>query len=267
VIMNVNDEYDGCTDGSDLDAEAGVEFVSGARPNIRLLSWQRDADWTLATVTRGYSGVYSTEIEEKEVIGNLLDLGKTKLKTPLAFINTVWLFKDVTRAFCNQLERYRVGTAFVQESLRFAKHQQVRVLVPADLGVENVVRYRRGVRAAVSAYHRAVEAGAAVQDARGMLPLNTLTSIFVSMNMQTLAHVYAQRMCCQAQQEEWTPVVKGMKECLEVAAPFCASFLQAPWEDDTCVDCGFKASFDRPCERQSLFEVNLVQMASRSGLL
>lgn len=253
-------------DDTMLDEAAGVEFVKGAQPEVTLMDFPYEADVVLATVVRGYGQVYDTEISAEEIVQYLSELEKTKLKTPLRFLNTVWLIKNVTRAWCNQLTRYSLGTGFVQESLRFSVHGCVQVLIPSSLTPAAEAEYRVGVRAAVGAYKRAMMLGGAVQDARGLLPLNTLTSIFVTVNMQSLCHIYEQRQCCQAQTEEWTPVLNTMKTLVTEESETVGSFMEGSWENPNCVTCGFKANFDRPCHRQELFDKNLVRLAIQKQL-
>jgi hypothetical protein len=255
---------DECVNDEMLDDGAGIEFVEGAKPVIELLDFPYKAEELLATVVRGYGQVYNTHITLTEVHHNLDELQKTKLKTPLSFLNSVWLIKNVTRAWANQMVRYRVGTSFVQESLRFSVAERTRVLLPQGLTPAAEAEYRAGARAAVGAYRRAMMLGGEVQDARGLLPLNTLTSLFASINLQTLAHIYEQRHCCQAQAEEWTPMVEAMKEMIGEESAVVASFLEAPWENPNCVTCGFGAAFDRPCKMKHLFDRNLIAMANKN---
>ena len=257
---------DACVSEEMLDEAAGIQFIPGGRPIVNFVAVTGAPRRTLGLVTRGYAGKYDTAISLLETREVLDDLAKTKLQTPLSFIATVWLLSDVTRAFCNQLVRYRVGTSFVQESLRFSVHERVRVLLPQKLiGTAGEAPYKEGARAAVRNYKLAMEAGGETQDARGLLPLNTLTSIFFNCNLQTLSSIYTQRMCCQAQSEEWTPVMQSMKHQLDMESKELAAFLKAPWEGGA-VDCGFGASFDRPCTNDEKFGANLDALISRRVL-
>lgn len=222
---------------------------------------------TLAILTRGYTGRYDSELRPEEVEQFLKELASTKLHTPLRFATMVWLFKGVTRAFTHQLVRYQIGTSFVQESLRFSVHDTVDVLLPTRyLGETGSVTfpgltYKLGCESAVDSYHEQLRLGAAPEDARGVLPTNVLTSIFFGCNMETLAHIYTQRLCCQAQSQEWTPLMRQIKEILTrstVWSPL-AGFLKAPWEGGA-ISCGFGASFDRPCTNQKHFDENLLRI-------
>lgn len=257
-----------CIPEEEFDEAAGVKFVLGASPDVQLLAMTENPRKTLAAVVRGYTGVHSPIISIEEQMTMIRELAATKLQTPLAFVNMVWLFHDMTRAWCNQLERYRVATSFVQQTLRFNYNakQLVKVLIPRRIATpgnnEALEAYRVGARESVRAYHKAIDAGAAQEDARGLLPLNTLSSVFFGCNLQTLAHIYSQRMCCQAQSEEWTPVMQLMKATVSQQSRELARFLLAPWEGGA-VSCGFGASFDRPCTNHELFDNNLDVVVSK----
>lgn len=215
----------------------------------------------LATVTRGYSQIYEPTISSDEVDKFLEDLSNTKLKTPGAFVGMIWLLKNVTRNFEQQLTRYRVGTAFVCESLRFSDKRQAEFYCSAKTNLGRV-HFQVACEDALLAYETILGDGEAVQDARGVLPSSICTHLFFYCNLQTLQHIYEQRACCQAQQEEWLSVLNQMISLLEYEG-FHAyrKMLKAPWENPLCVDCGFRASFDRSCTRQHLFDDNLRKLA------
>ena len=114
---------------------------------------------------------------------------------------------------------------------------------------------------AMSTYHSMTASGIAVQDARAILPTHICTRLYLNVSILTLAHIYEQRSCCQAQEGEWESVILQAKaELQEKGFPHYAASLKAPWEDKKCVSCGFGASFDRPCKNQRKFDQNLVDL-------
>lgn len=229
-----------------------VEFLVPPIAKVKLISISEEAAATLAILTRGYSQVYSSLIEENEIADMLEQIKKTKLKTPLEFIQTIWLIKDVTRAFTHQLVRYRIGTQFVQESLRFADKSKARVLVTEQIRADEFAwhEYSRAVQCQIDSYANLIAMGIPVQDARGVLPHHILTDVFFGCSLATLIHIYEQRMCCQAQHHEWVGVVEQMRGQLPEQLQ---EFLKKPWESGA-TSCGFGASFDRPCKYQAAFD-------------
>jgi thymidylate synthase (FAD) len=229
-----------------------VEFVEPgvARATLLNLPALQGAADLLATITRGYKQVYSPHPPTGEERAELLeDIRRTKLRSPLEFINTIWLITGVTRAFTHQLVRYRIGTQFVQESMRFADKREAQVLLTPELTGSARGEFMETAQEAFAAYSRMLDAKVPIQAARGILPHHTLTSVFFGCSLATLAHIYEQRMCCQAQHHEWPGVVQQMKAALPLELQ---AFIPAPWESGK-PDCGFGATFDRPCALRHLW--------------
>ena len=233
----------------------GITFHTQSPATAQLISLSSDAVRTLAVVTRGYSQVYCENIGAEEQADMLAQLQRTALKGPLEFIQTIWLIKGVTRSFTHQLVRYRIGTEFVQESLRFSDKSEPEFLVPPTVSadVNLLKRYKLTATEAVLGYRTLIGKGISTEDARGLLPHSILTNVFFGCSLATFCHLFEQRTCCQAQHGEWTPLVKSMREQLPEGL---RRFVQYPWETGK-PSCGFGASFDRPCKYADLFKVGL----------
>lgn len=256
---------------ANMTVEAGgfkVEFVMPPVAKVELILQPNSAVDGLATIIRGYKQVYSAEpasdIEAEQL---LQDVNRTKLHTPLEMLSFTWLVRDVTRAFTHQMVRTRVGAAYVQESMRFSDKRNARVLVPPAIAEDStrLSGYQESVMDAFLMYARMVEQGVPIQDARGILPHNVLTHIFVSYTLSTLAKTAALRYCCQAQamkadgEGEWKTVLEQMKASLPNGL---VRFVCAPWEAGE-VSCGFEASFDRPCRFTDKFRPNYEALRAR----
>lgn len=239
-----------------------IQLIEPPAATVTLCTFTGTPQETMYLAVRGYKGIYDSnpyrmpgDGYDKHVA--MKDIQKTKLQTPLEMIHMLWLFQDVSRAFTHQLVRYRVGTAFVQESMRFLGMQNIfKVLITGearsqDLWSEhekwnNLMQYKHGVTEAISSYVRLLEAGVPSQDARGVLPTNVLTNIYFSCSLRTLQNIFPQRLCCQAQQGEWQPILKEMRNQIsQKMGKEIEEMLRAPYERGE--DCGYRASFDRPC--------------------
>ena len=240
---------------SDVSGDYSVEIVGGAIAKVDLISITDNALTTMALAAQGYTGVYDDTLHIREgekdtestQVNLINDIWNTKLSTPMEMINVVFLLRDVSRAFTHQAVRYRISTAYVQESMRFLGYKGVyRVFCDIPLTKEpELSQYCQSVARSIETYVMLKDQDIPDQDARGVLPTNICTSLFWSMSLATLRHVYSTRWCCQAQKEEWIPVLMGMKERLSEIDDSLANFLEAPI--DRGEDCGFHASFDRPC--------------------
>jgi flavin-dependent thymidylate synthase len=229
-----------------------INLVKPPAAKVHLIDFNHDPYQMIAKVTSTYKGILEPDDVEQEIIDQALDdLKKTPLQTPAEMLHFVFLIKDVTRAFTHQLVRYRVGTSFAQESMRFYGAKRVyRILVTGNCAASGELGvYSRGVASAIQSYAELLDQGVPSEDARGVLPTNILTSIFFSCSMRTLQQIYTQRMCCQAQQGEWQVVLPQMRKLIEYEMDTGISdMLSAPYERGE--PCGYRASFDRPCKWQ-----------------
>lgn len=236
---------------SDAGTEFDVQFLKPAAARVKLITWTADPVDVMALTTRGYTGVYSERYPSAdEKIKFLEDIKNTKLQTPLEMVHMLWLLEDVTRAFTHQLVRYRVGTSFIQESMRFFGEQGIyKVLVTGEASGEGYEDYKSGILSSINSYVNMLDKGVHSQDARGVLPTNILTKIFFDCSLRTLQGIMPQRLCCQAQPGEWQPVLREMRQQISqyMGSPI-VDLLRAPYELGK--DCGYRASFDRPCTWQ-----------------
>ncbi|KKM01867.1 hypothetical protein LCGC14_1790150 [marine sediment metagenome] len=252
------------TKKSETYGEYEIVFVKPAAAIVTLCTFTSNPDITMYLTTRAYKGIYEPDPalgladgEKYYVEDALEDVQKTKLQTPLEMVHMLWSLQDVTRAFTHQIVRYRVGTAFVQESMRFfGMHKTFKVLVTHEAasdtaGPRNTIldQYCYGAVAAIDSYVDLLGRGVPDQDARGVLPTNILTNIYFDCSLRTLQNIFPQRLCCQAQQGEWQPILREMRKQIgEQMGDSVEALLRAPYERGE--DCGYRASFDRPCTWQ-----------------
>jgi thymidylate synthase (FAD) len=222
-----------------------VVFVKPAAATVELVTYTAEPTLAIYHTTKAYKGLYTTNLDEEYGIkDSLTDVVNTKLQTPLEMVHMLWLLKDVTRAFTHQLVRYRVGTAFVQESMRFLGMKGMFKILITDKA--NNREYKAAGIAAVKNYVEQIENGVPSEDARGILPTNILTNIYFDCSLRTLQGIFPQRLCCQAQQGEWQPILREMRQQIGTKmGRQVEDLLLAPYERG--VPCGYRASFDRKC--------------------
>jgi len=136
----------------------------------------------------------------------LVMLASNPHSSVLEFVNTVWVIKGCTRAFQQQLTRTRLAAYSIQ-SLRIV---DVGSFVSDDAyGVPDSVRcddhlseiYDDAMLKSNESYNTLLAAGASVQDARGVLPLNICSPITFSINLRALIHMLEVRLCNLTQGE------------------------------------------------------------------
>jgi len=191
-----------------------------------------------------------SEIDAEKLV---LDVFKTNLSGALEFVDLVWNIEGVTRAFTHQLCRYRVGTSFSQESMRFVDKTGFKYLVGKSIQTsEAKEKYDNMMRQISDCYQELIALGVETQDARGILPTNIFTKIGFKCTYRTLYNIAQTRLCLQAQEQEWRDVISQMKKLLEErVSPILADYLQP-----ICYhtgNCEYGSIFDRSCPLQEKY--------------
>jgi flavin-dependent thymidylate synthase len=196
-------------------------------PRVTLVSMTYNPLRVMAAVSELYKG---RPVHDPQLISRTLakdwfrEMDKTALQAPLEFIDLVFLFEGVSRAFTHQLVRQRTAV-YVQESLRFAVKENAAWEVAQPWSIRSLaedapqrVVWNRAVLAASDAYNQLVSSGIAAEDARGLLPTNITTRIHYKTNLRNLAEHAGLRLCSQAQ-EEWKLVWTGIIEAVRDYGP------------------------------------------------
>lgn len=115
------------------------------------------------------------------------------------------LIEGVTRAFTHQLVRTRTAS-YAQQTMRVLDVSQGKgwdyLVGPSIIDDPDRQRiYDKGMEAIDHAYKSLILHGAAVEDARGVLPTNIKTNIVVKMNMRTLVEMVRKRRGSRTQGE------------------------------------------------------------------
>lgn len=230
-----------------------INFLRGSPSEVSLVAHTgmtatgNNAADLMAMGMKAYIGNYNAEVPTGDDYERYVkDVAQTKLATPAEMIHMTFLIRNVTRAWTHQAVRYRIGTAYIQESLRFLGHGEEYNILLTRENEKHLPDYVWGITEALRSYQTMIANGSPVQDARGVLPHHILTHMYWDMSLRTLMQVYNTRWCCQAQQDEWIPVLRQMKsEVRRYMGDLVADTITAPI--DRGQSCGFNASFDRPC--------------------
>lgn len=193
-----------------------------------------------------------SEISDEQAIELVRDLKKTALAGGLEVIDMVFQIENVPRALTHQMVRTRVGATYHQESLRFTTREDgfdfdIGGTIERDINNKNV--FLETMENLSDVYKIMVDNGASMEDARGVLPIATMTKIGVRYNFKTLAHCSHVRLCYQSQ-GHWNKIFNMMKKEIETKIhPVLGEFL-APICSFTG-RCEYKGMFDRKCPIES----------------
>jgi len=147
------------------------------------------------------------------------------------FILTNWLFRNVSRAFQQQLTRHRTAAYSIQ-SLRVVSKEGFATAgdyhTPPD--VIDPMAYEQSMLKVEDIYNHLIQRGEKVQVARGLLPLNIHSPITMAINFRNLSTFLSSRLCLMAQ-----------GEIREVSALMI---------EEVCLKMGdvFRPMFKKPCE-------------------
>lgn len=191
------------------------------------------------------------EIDEELAVKLTRDLKKTALAGCLETIDMIFQIENIPRALTHQLVRTRVGATYHQESLRFTTREEG---FDYDMGGtiktgEQAELFCETMDDLADVYKRLIELGVSTEDARGVLPINTLTKVGVKYNFKTLVHCGHVRLCFQSQ-GHWNKVFSKIKqEISDKIHPVLAEFLVPIC--DVSGRCEYKGIFDRKCPKEA----------------
>lgn len=191
---------------------------------VELLSYTPDAlNLLLSTKNTRLRGdddpVHMTEEERGAHLAYMLGT----IKSSWEFVDYTFRISGVTRAFTHQLVRTRTGS-YAQEAQRVVDVRDAEVVMP-ELDENATDAWLNGVEAIRHSYAELLDAGVAVQDARGLLPTNITTSIVAKWNLRTL-HETAKLRLCTRTQGEYQRVFREMRRRVMEVHPWASYFIQ-----------------------------------------
>ena len=169
---------------------------------------------TKTTRMRGADPSTMTAEEKADHFRYMLDT----IKSPFEFVDYIFRISEVSKNFTHQLVRTRTG-AYQQETSRALEVSAFSAVRPkafehpevpprgrnfTNAQQEQLVRaqiWDDGMATIDALYQELIEAGAELQDARGIMPSNMATSIQAKFNLRTLSDTAKTRLCTRTQGE------------------------------------------------------------------
>lgn len=146
------------------------------------------------------------------------------------WVNYSFVIEGVTRAFTHQFVRTRTGS-YAQQTMRVLDVSGFDVLtgptIRKDLELRNTHDFCVGEISA--AYKELVQRGAAIEDARGILPTNILTNIVARWDLRTVADT-ARKRASSRTQGEYRDVMDAMLKEVKRVHPWTALFLDRSFD-------------------------------------
>lgn len=170
------------------------------------------------------------EISKKsdEGIEKELDYMANTIPSSWEFLDFIFLIEGVSRGFTHQFVRTRPNS-YAQQTMRVLDVSEGRgwdYLTGPTILAEDVLQdqYDETMTLIAKTYRELIEKGAAIEDARGILPTNILTNITVKMNFRTMVETMHKRASPRTQ-DEYRRVNEEIKRLVLEAYPWASLFL------------------------------------------
>lgn len=162
------------------------------------------------------------------------------------FVDYTWLVEGVSRGYTHQQVRTRTAS-YAQQTMRVLDMSSgpgwdylTGPTIPPkefsgldehwDENGEKLHSLYHGTMALIAdAYKDLIAHGAKIEDARGILPTNTLTNIVIKMNMRNFVELVRKRSSSRVQ-GEYRDVLAGMKERVLEVHPFVSMFIERTFD-------------------------------------
>jgi flavin-dependent thymidylate synthase len=203
------------------------DIESGAlkAPKVYLLSATPDPLGSIAAAMMMYEGRVVRDLNEitnEERVEYFNECFKTALRAPFEFVDFHFMVEGVTRAHTHQEVRQRTAV-FAQESMRFAVKENIAArpgpITASDKRAKEA--WDETMDFLWDKYNWLVNNGVPAEEARGILPHDTLTRLHHKVNLRNLIDELGKRTCTQAQ-FEWRMWAASVREAIKTHHAFVA---------------------------------------------
>lgn len=149
-----------------------------------------------------------------------LDYMAKTIKSSWEFVDVVFVMQGITRATAQQMTRTR-NASYAMQSQRVTDARDIEVTnkVPGEAGL----KFHEATQAAKACYSFMVDSGVPLEDARGILPMNTQCNLVAKYNLRALTDLVKARKSMRAQ-GEYTEVVNQMESLVVEMWPWSKPF-------------------------------------------
>ena len=154
-----------------------------------------------------------------------LDYMAKTIKSSWEFVDVTFLISGVSRAVAQQITRTRTAS-YAMQSMRVTDASSFGVVEGEKLDEQQRMAYRAAVDSSKFFYTELVKMGVALEDARGILPLNTECNIVCKYNFRTLTDLVKARKSLRAQ-GEYGKIVREMERLIVEAWPWSKPFFES----------------------------------------
>lgn len=165
---------------------------------------------------------------QDKVAEELRGMART-IRSSWEFVSLTFLVENTTRAIAQQITRTRTAS-YAMQSMRVLDVGHIGIENPYPVLDVNHERFERAADNARAAYKGLLAAGSTKEDARGIMPLNTHTTLLIGCNLRNFVDLVAKRRSLRAQ-GEYAQIVTDMRDAVLAAEPRLAVFFEDAREE------------------------------------
>lgn len=158
--------------------------------------------------------------EEKKL--QELEYMSRTIKSSWEFLDVTFLIEGVTRAVAQQMTRTRQAS-YAMQSQRVTDAREIAVTNNLPESSSNWALYQNAVESVKNCYSSLVDSGVPLEDARGILPMNTQCNLVAKYNLRALTDLVKARKSLRAQ-GEYNEIVVQMEQCTIDVWPWAKMF-------------------------------------------
>lgn len=154
-----------------------------------------------------------------------LDYMAKTIKSSWEFVDVTFLLSGISRAVAQQVTRTRTAS-YAMQSMRVTNASEFKIVEGKKLTPEQLEVYRGAVEGAKQSYVKLVELQTALEDARGIMPLNTECNIVCKYNFRSATDLIKARKSLRAQ-GEYGEIVREMERLILEVWPWSVPFFES----------------------------------------
>lgn len=164
-------------------------------------------------------------------INNELEYMSNTIPSSWEFCNYTFMIENCTRAFTHQLVRNRQGS-YAQQTMRVLNVSGFSYEAGPSIKNDPICKsvYKQVMDHLNLEYKYLIKSGAAVEDARGILPTNIHTNIVAAYNLRTVSELVSKRSSPRTQ-GEYREFIEAMRAAVLEVHPWAHHFLRNRKQD------------------------------------
>lgn len=197
-----------------------VTLISHTPNAAELLLFTKSTRLTLSPSLMDEIMAWSPEKKRAE-----LQYAAKTIKSSWEMLDLVFLIEGVSRATAQQITRTR-NASYAMQSQRVTDVRSMGVHTPKIDSISLREKYHVAVADSLANYSKLVDSGLPLEDARGVLPMNTTCNIVAKYNLRAFTDLAKARASLRAQ-GEYSEIVRDMRALVIAQWPWSETFFSS----------------------------------------